>query len=186
MLRRVDLGGAAGRRVGQFSLGMRQRLGLAAALLGDPPVLVLDEPANGLDPQGIRWLRDLLKGLAAEGRTVLVSSHVLPEVELTADDVLVVSRGRLVRSGTVAELRAGTGGARVRTPTPDRLAEVLRAAGLEATADGDDLTVPAPPERVGELAASAGVVLHLLAEQQGGLEDAFLQMTGLDRTEEVA
>ena len=185
VLRTVELPGAAGRRVGQFSLGMRQRLGLAAALLGDPPVLVLDEPANGLDPQGIRWLRDLLKGLAAEGRTVLVSSHVLPEVEMTADNVLVVSRGRLVRSGTVAELRAEGGGARVRTPAPEQLAAVLRAAGHDVRAAGEDLLVSAPPPRVGELAAQAGVVLHLLGEQAGGLEDAFLEMTGLQLTEEA-
>jgi ABC-2 type transport system ATP-binding protein len=105
VLAQVGLADVGHRKVGEFSLGMRQRLGLAAALLGDPPALVLDEPANGLDPQGIRWLRGFLRGLAAEGRTVLVSSHLLPEVELTADDVLVLAGGRLVSSGTLAELR---------------------------------------------------------------------------------
>ncbi|MCU1692238.1 MAG: transporter ATP-binding protein [Frankiales bacterium] len=177
VLSMVDLGSARGKKVGQYSLGMRQRLGLAAALLGDPPVLVLDEPANGLDPQGIRWLRDVLRSLAAEGRTVLVSSHVLPEVEQTADDVLVVHRGRLVRTGTVAELRAEGGTTRVRTPDRKRLALVLGEAGHAVRDDGDDLVVSAPSAVVGELAAAHGVVLHLLAEQGAGLEDVFLQLT---------
>ena len=134
MLEQVGLTDAARRKVGGFSLGMRQRLGLAAALLGDPPVLVLDEPANGLDPQGIRWLRGFLRGLAAEGRTVLVSSHVLPEVEQTADDVLVVARGRLVAQGALSELQgAGSdapAGTTVRSPDASRLVELLTAAGL--------------------------------------------------------
>ncbi len=177
VLRTVDLAPAATKRVGQFSLGMRQRLGLAAALLGDPPVLVLDEPANGLDPQGIRWLRDVLRALAAEGRTVLVSSHVLPEVEQTADDVLVVSRGRLVRTGTVAELRVEGAGTLVRSPALSRLTEVLQAAGLTVAPVDDGLRVDAPPAQVGDLAASAGLVLHLLAEAGGGLEEVFLELT---------
>ncbi|MCW2779028.1 MAG: transporter ATP-binding protein [Frankiales bacterium] len=176
VLRAVDLAPAAGKRVGQFSLGMRQRLGLAAALLGDPPVLVLDEPANGLDPQGIRWLRDTLRALAAEGRTVLVSSHVLPEVEQTADDVLVVHRGRLVRAGTVAELRS-EGGTRVRTPDADRLVAALQQAGHAVRRDDGDLLVGAPAPVVGQVALQAGVVLHLLEEQGGGLEEVFLQLT---------
>ena len=177
VLRTVDLEVAASKKVGQFSLGMRQRLGLAAALLGDPPVLVLDEPANGLDPQGIRWLRDFLRARAAEGRTVLVSSHVLPEVEQTADDVLVLSRGRLVRSGTVAELQGGVGATRVRSPQGEQLEAVLAEAGLGVERDGADLLVSAPPPAVGALAAEHGLVLHLLTERAGGLEDAFLEMT---------
>ena len=119
-----------GRKTGGFSLGMRQRLGLAAALLGDPPVLVLDEPANGLDPQGIRWLRGFLRGLAEQGRTVLVCSHVLPEVEQTADDVLVVARGRLVAQGPLAELQGADAGTTVRSPEAPRLVELLAEAGL--------------------------------------------------------
>jgi ABC-2 type transport system ATP-binding protein len=184
----VGLSTAGDRTVGGFSMGMRQRLGLAAALLGDPPVLVLDEPANGLDPQGIRALRTFLRGLAAEGRTVLVSSHVLPEVEQTADDVLVVAGGRLVRAGTMAELRAETGsGTRVRSPQTTRLAELLTAAGHDVSRSGDDeLLVDAPTSAVGEVAAAGGVVLHRLAEQRGALEDVFLRLTttapeGLER-----
>ena len=179
VLAQVGLVDAADRKTGGYSLGMRQRLGLAAALLGDPPVLVLDEPANGLDPQGIRWLRSFLRSLAEEGRTVLVSSHVLPEVEQTADDVLVLSKGRLVRSGTLAELRsAARGGTAVRTPDPARLRAALEAAGSSATDAGpDELHVPLAPERVGELAAQAGVVLHRLAPAAGGLEQVFLDLT---------
>ena len=170
----------AGRKVGGYSLGMRQRLGLAAALLGDPPVLVLDEPANGLDPQGIRWLRGFLRALAAEGRTVVVSSHVLSEVEQTVDDVLVVTRGRLVRQGSIASLRAEAGGGtHVVSPDRVRLAALLAEAGHpvhEHPAGG--LVVDASPAQVGELAARDGLVLHRLADQQGGLEEVFLQLTG--------
>jgi ABC-2 type transport system ATP-binding protein len=168
----------AGRSVGGFSLGMRQRLGLAAALLGDPPVLVLDEPANGLDPQGIRWLRGFLRGLAAEGRTILVSSHVLSEMEQTAHDVLVLTRGRLVRQGSIAELKAeAAAGTRVKSPDASRLAELLRAAGHDVTElFSDELAVHSAAAAVGEVAAAGGVVLHRLAEQ-GGLEDVFLQLT---------
>ncbi len=175
----VDLTEAAHRKVGGFSLGMRQRLGLAAALLGDPPVLVLDEPANGLDPQGIRWLRTFLRELAEQGRTVLVSSHVLPEVEQTADDVLVLAHGRLVRSGSLAELQTeGGGGTTVRTPDGERLVEALTAAGLPGRWLGpQEILVSAPPAAVGELAAKHGVVLHRLAETAGGLEDIFLSLT---------
>ncbi|MCW2665692.1 MAG: transporter ATP-binding protein [Frankiales bacterium] len=180
VLDQVGLTDAAGRKVGGFSLGMRQRLGLAASLLGDPPVLVLDEPANGLDPQGIRWLRGFLRGLAEQGRTVLVSSHVLPEVEQTADDVLVLAAGRLVRAGTLAELQSeGGGGTKVRTPDGERFVELLTAAGLPGRWLGpEELLVQAPPAVVGELAAEHGVVLHRLAEAAGGLEDVFLSLTG--------
>ena len=176
----VGLTEAADRKVGGFSLGMRQRLGLAAALLGDPPVLVLDEPANGLDPQGIHWLRTFLRGLAEQGRTVLVSSHVLPEVEQTADDVLVLARGKLLRAGTLAELQSeGGGGTTVRTPDGERLVELLTGAGLPGRWIGpQELLVQAPPAAVGELAAAHGVVLHRLAATAGGLEDVFLSLTG--------
>lgn len=179
----VGLSDDADRKVGGYSLGMRQRLGLAAALLGDPPVLVLDEPANGLDPQGIRWLRSFLRGLADEGRTVLVSSHVLPEVEQTADDVLVLAAGRLVRAGTLADLQSeGGGGTKVRTPDGERFVELLTAAGLPGRWLGpEELLVQAAPAAVGELAAEHGVVLHRLAEAAGGLEDIFLSLTGETR-----
>ncbi len=176
----VGLTEAADRKVGAFSLGMRQRLGLAAALLGDPPVLVLDEPANGLDPQGIRWLRSFLRGLAEQGRTVLVSSHVLPEVEQTADDVLVLAHGRLLRSGTLADLQSEAGGGTaVRTPDSERLLAALTEAGLPGRSLGpQELLVGASSAAVGELAAAHGVVLHRLAETAGGLEDVFLSLTG--------
>ena len=179
VLAQVGLADAADRKVGGFSLGMRQRLGLAAALLGDPPVLVLDEPANGLDPQGIRWLRSFLRDLAGQGRTVLVSSHVLPEVEQTADDVIVLARGRLVQQGTLADLHAGAAtGTTVRSPDAARLVVLLSAAGLPGSwVTSDELRVQAPPERVGELAAEHGVVLHRLGPTAGGLEDVFLALT---------
>jgi ABC-2 type transport system ATP-binding protein len=176
----VDLAGAAGRRVRGYSLGMKQRLALAGALLGDPRVLVLDEPANGLDPQGIRWLRDLLRGLAAEGRTVLVSSHVLAEIAQVADDVVIIARGRAVAQGTVDELVARAGrGTRVRTPHRERLAVALARAGLESRSfNGDGLFVKdVEPARVGELAAAQRVVLHELAPEAGTLEEVFLELT---------
>jgi ABC-2 type transport system ATP-binding protein len=183
VLEQVGLGEDGHRKVGQFSLGMRQRLGLATALLGDPPVLVLDEPANGLDPHGIRWLRGFLRGLAAEGRTVLVSSHLLQEIEQTADDVLLLAGGRLVRSGTLAELRGAGGRASVvRSPDVTRLAEILSDAGYRSTpALGDELLVPAPAEEVGRLAAEHSVVLHGLAESTQGLEDVFMGLTEVRR-----
>jgi len=187
----LDLVGLAAdvrRKVGGYSLGMRQRLGLAAALLGDPPVLVLDEPANGLDPQGIRWLRTFLRQLADEGRTVLISSHVLSEVEQTADDVLVLHRGRRVRTGTMKQLRAEAGGGTsVRSPQADRLAELLTAAGIEVRRIGDDeIVVQATASVVGELASANAVTLHRLVESQGGLEEVFLQLTGDDVQEAAA
>jgi ABC-2 type transport system ATP-binding protein len=177
VLRLVELEDAADRRAGKYSMGMRQRLGLAATLLGDPQVLILDEPANGLDPQGIRWLRDFLRGLAAEGRTVLVSSHVLAEVAQTVDDVVVIHRGKLVEQGPVARLTAG-GHVVVRSPRADELRAALEHAGLGVTADGDDLVVDAEdPARVGDIAFEAGVPLHELTTRATSLEEAFLALT---------
>ena len=177
VLRLVELEGAAGRRAGKYSMGMRQRLGLAATLLGDPAVLILDEPANGLDPQGIRWLRDFLRSMAAEGRTVLVSSHVLAEVAQTVDDVVVIHRGKLVDQGPVARLTAG-GHVVVRTPRTAELRAALDRAGLGATVDGDMLVVDAEdPARVGEVAFEAGVPLHELTTRATSLEEAFLALT---------
>jgi len=168
---------AARRRVGEFSLGMRQRLGLAAAMLGDPAVLVLDEPTNGLDPQGIRWLRGYVRQLADEGRTVLVSSHALSEVEQTADHVLLIVEGRLIRSSTLAALRAEAGvGCRVRTPEPERLSTVLAAAGHRVRLEDEDLAVDAAAEQVGELAATHRIVLHRL-NPTARLEEAFFHLT---------
>jgi ABC-2 type transport system ATP-binding protein len=176
----VDMTTAAKRRVKGYSLGMRQRLGLAAALLGDPEVLVLDEPANGLDPQGIRWLRDFLRSLAAEGRTILISSHVLSEVAQTVDDVVIVHRGRLVRHAAMAEVDAmAAGSTTVRSPEARRLAELLAAQGIDVpVVETDRLAVGAPPERVGEVAAENGVVLHELTVERATLEEVFLELTG--------
>ena len=176
VLESVGLATHARRRVGEFSLGMRQRLGLAAALLGDPSGLVLDEPTNGLDPPGVRWLRGQLRELADEGRTVLLSSHALGEVELTADRVLVVAGGRLLRSATLAQLRAETGvGSRVRTPHEDRLRVALDGAGYEHRHVDDELVVDATPEDVGEVAAAARVSLHGLVGA-ADLEQAFFRL----------
>jgi ABC-2 type transport system ATP-binding protein len=176
VLAEAGLAEDAGRRVGQFSLGMRQRLGLAAAMLGDPAVLVLDEPTNGLDPEGVRWLRGYVRQLAHDGRTVLVSSHALSEVEQTADHVLVISNGRLVRSSSIDALRAEAGiGARVRTPDTSRLCAALDAAGHAYAHEGDGLVVETPPERVGEIAATQGIVLHALTAT-AGLEQAFFKL----------
>ena len=176
--RRARAGGE--RRAGKYSMGMRQRLALAAALLGDPEVLVLDEPANGLDPRGIRWLRDFLRAKAAEGRTVLVSSHVLSEVAQTVDDIVVISRGRLVYQGTIQDFtgRAG-GGLRVQAADGARLATALRAAGGEvATGDQGVLLVGGLGGRqVGELALREGIALYELSEQGASLEDVFLALT---------
>ena len=170
----------ARRRVKSYSLGMRQRVALAAALLGNPEVLVLDEPANGLDPQGIRWLRDLLRSLAAEGRTVLVSSHVLAEVAQTVDHVVIIHKGRLVQQATMAEVEAmASGSAFVRSPDAARLASLLREAGLDVRSAVDGaLTVAAPTAQVGELAAANGVVLHELSAARATLEEVFLELTG--------
>jgi ABC-2 type transport system ATP-binding protein len=177
-LRLVELEGAADRRAGKYSLGMRQRLGLAATLLGDPRVLVLDEPANGLDPQGIRWLRDFLRSMASEGRTVLVSSHVLAEVAQTVDDVVVIHRGRLVQQGPVHTLTSA-GGVTVRTPRRGVLREALERDGLTAaeTPDGALVVDGSDAAQVGEIAFAAGVPLHELSPRSTSLEEAFLALT---------
>ena len=184
VLELVELRQAASRRAGKYSMGMRQRLGLAATLLGDPRVLILDEPANGLDPQGIRWLRDFLRGFAAEGRTVLVSSHVLAEVAQTVDDVVVIHLGRLVEQGPVERLTAG-GHVVVRSPRADELRAALDRAGLSATSDGDELVVDAEdPARVGDIAYEANLPLHELTTRATSLEEAFLALT-TDAPEEI-
>jgi len=178
VLAEVELSDAARRRVGSYSLGMRQRLSVAAALLGEPELLVLDEPANGLDPEGIRWLRNFLRSFADGGGTVFVSSHVLAEVSQLADEVVIIHRGKLVAHQPVVELIAQAAGAtRVRSPRAAALLERLRAAGIDAEADGERLAVHAPPERVGDLAAEAGIPLHELVADTGSLEEAFLELT---------
>jgi ABC-2 type transport system ATP-binding protein len=182
----VQLSEAGGRRVGGYSLGMRQRLSLAAALLGDPRVLILDEPANGLDPQGIRWLRELLRSLASEGRTVLISSHVLAEVEQIADEVVIIHRGKFVAHETTAALSArAAAGVRVCSPQVDRLRPLLEEAALTvSSAEGDLLLVGnGSTEQVGEIAAANGVVLHELAAEKTTLEEAFLELTAHETTE---
>jgi ABC-2 type transport system ATP-binding protein len=179
LLSLVGLESVAGRRVGAYSLGMRQRLSVAGALLGDPDLLVLDEPANGLDPEGIRWLREFLVGFARQGRTVFISSHVLAEMEQLADEVVIVHHGKLVAQEPVDELRKrAVGATRARSPQADRLAAALARAGLEASLDDDRLTTSAPPERVGEIAAAEGVVLYELTRESASLEDVFLELTG--------
>jgi ABC-2 type transport system ATP-binding protein len=177
-LAEVELTEAAGRRVGAYSLGMRQRLSVAGALLGEPELLVLDEPANGLDPEGIRWLRNFLRSYAGRGGTVFVSSHVLGEVAQLADEVVIIHRGKLVAHESVASLTARAAGAtRVRSPRATELLERLRTAGIEAEATDDRLAVQAPPERIGDLAAEAGIPLHELVAETGTLEEAFLELT---------
>ena len=181
LLELVALSDGADRRAGGYSLGMRQRLGLAAALLGDPRVLVLDEPANGLDPQGIRWLRDFLRSLAAEGRAVLVSSHVLAEVSQTADDVVVIDHGRSVAQATLSELTARAGGAmRVAGPDAVALGDRLRAGGADVVGDGDRaiLVRDRTGEDIGRVIAGGGVVISELAPAGSSLEEIFFELTG--------
>jgi ABC-2 type transport system ATP-binding protein len=179
VLRLVELDAAADRRAGKYSLGMRQRLGLAATLLGDPRVLVLDEPANGLDPQGIRWLRDFLRGMAAEGRTVLVSSHVLAEVQASVDDVVVIAHGRLVHESSLDDLVAmSTPRVRVAAPDLAGFEALARAHDWSATADGRELVLTgATPPEVGAAAYRAGLEIHGLADEGGSLEEVFLRLT---------
>jgi len=185
VLEMVGLTEAADRRVKGYSLGMRQRLGLAGVLLGDPRTIILDEPANGLDPEGIRWIRDILKQLAHEGRSVLVSSHLLSEMALMADDLVVIGQGKLVQQGTVAQFADVHSDMWVRVRTPDlvRLVDVVQAAGgvaspLDAAAPHAGAAVRnIAAERIGELANSNDIVLHELAVERSSLEDAFLKAT---------
>ena len=176
----VELTDAAGRRVKGYSLGMRQRLGLACALLGDPELLVLDEPANGLDPEGVRWLRDFLRAFASGGRTVLISSHVLAEVAQTVDQVLIISRGRLVVESSLEHLTARVGGSvRVRSPQLAQLAQALRREQIETTASNDHalLAHGTTSDRVGDVAFAAGVPVHELVAEGSSLEEVFLELT---------
>jgi ABC-2 type transport system ATP-binding protein len=181
VLDQVGLTDAADRRVRGYSMGMRQRLAIAAALLGDPDVLILDEPANGLDPPGIRWIRDLLRAQAERGRAVLVSSHLLSEVALSVDDVVVISRGRLRGSGPLEQVLGGRDGpvTRVRSRDAERLATLLRERGITVEPDGAGtlLARGAPPEAVGEVAAEHRVVLSELGTVSRSLEDAFFELT---------
>lgn len=180
VLHLVELDDSANRRVKGYSLGMRQRLGLASALLGDPELLILDEPANGLDPEGVRWLRDFMRAFATEGRTVLVSSHVLAEVAQTVDKVLIINRGRLVVESPLAELTARIGGSvRVRTPEAGRLEEALRREQIDtATTNGQALLAyGTTSERIGDIAFAANIRVHELVAQSSSLEDVFLELT---------
>ncbi len=180
----VELQGVAKRRVKGYSLGMRQRLGLAAALLGEPELLILDEPANGLDPEGVRWLRDFLRSFASEGRSVLVSSHALAEVAQTVDQVLIISRGRLVVESPLRELTARVGGlVRVRSPELTALEQALRTAKVEIAGidDGALRVRGATNERVGDIAFAAGIPVHELATEGSSLEEVFLELTSEPR-----
>jgi ABC-2 type transport system ATP-binding protein len=183
VLEMVELSGSADRRVKGYSLGMRQRLALAAALLGEPRILILDEPANGLDPQGMRWLRTLLREQAAGGRTVLVSSHLLSEVAQTADELIVIRDGALVAKASLDEFTStGASQMRVRSSSPDRLATGLTDRG--ATVERDDgaalLVRGLDGEAIGELALELGIALHELAPLRSSLEERFLELTGED------
>jgi ABC-2 type transport system ATP-binding protein len=183
----VGLTDVAGRRSKGFSLGMSQRLGIAAALLGDPGILMFDEPVNGLDPEGILWIRNLMRSLAAEGRTVLVSSHLMSEMENTADHVIVIGRGRLIADCSMADFiaRGSSQVIRVRTPQPDALARAVAAAGARVTTTGAAGTGEAgeldvsglSEERVGDIAFAHGVRLHHLAPSRASLEQAFMELT---------
>ena len=177
----------ASRRVKNYSLGMRQRLGIATALTGDPEVLILDEPANGLDPAGIRWMRDLLRGFADQGGTVLLSSHLLHEIEVIADDLVVIGQGRIVAQGTKTELLAAAG-TLVRTSSATELGQALAASGITVTRSGQDtLRADAEPELVGKVAHAAGVPLSELRSADGaGLEEMFLELTAETAREGVA
>jgi ABC-2 type transport system ATP-binding protein len=182
VLDQAGLGPVARRRAGAFSLGMSQRLGIAAALLGDPPVLLFDEPLTGLDTEGIRWVRGLTRSLAAEGRTVLVSSHLMSEMELTADRLVVIGRGRLIAEGTVPEFLAGDAPpvSLVRSPDAGRLRAALEAGGAAVEPDGSGgwRVTGAAPAEIGELALVNGIALHELTPVRSSLEDVYTLRTG--------
>jgi ABC-2 type transport system ATP-binding protein len=179
----VGLEAVARQRVGSFSLGMGQRLGVAAALLGDPHTVILDEPANGLDPEGILWIRNLLKGMAADGRTVFLSSHLMSEIALTAEHLVVVGRGRLIADTSVADIVAQASknaAVRVRTPDAAKLRDAVAADGVAVTSAGSGLLEihGLTSDAIGEAAARHGIVLYELTPQQASLEDAFMALTG--------
>jgi ABC-2 type transport system ATP-binding protein len=180
VLELVGLTSVAGRRAGTFSLGMSQRLGIAAALLGDPPVLMFDEPVNGLDPEGIRWIRTLMRDLAAEGRTVLVSSHLMSEMALTAQHLLVIGRGRLIADTGIDDFlrEHGTEHVLVRADELDRLARVLRRSGADLESEADALHVHGlTATEIGKLAAGEEIALSELTPRRGSLEDVFMALT---------
>ncbi len=178
---RVGLADVARKRAGGFSLGMGQRLGIAAALLGNPPVLLFDEPVNGLDPEGIRWIRNMLRSLAAEGRTVFVSSHLMSEMSLTADHLIVIGRGKLIADTSVGEFirRSAQNYVRVRTPQPDELVRALAPKGGEARREDDGSLAVTGLEiaTIGEAALDARIPLHELSPQSASLEEAFMELT---------
>ena len=180
----VGLSDVAGRKAGTFSLGMAQRLGIAAALLGDPPVLMLDEPVNGLDPEGIVWVRTLMQSLAAQGRTVFVSSHLMSEMAITASHVIVIGRGRLIADSSVEDLVRASSGSKVRLRAPGIavLLPRLEAAGatVQATEDGSYVVSGLEPEVVGDLAFQAGTPVHELSRLEASLEEAFMELTKED------
>jgi ABC-2 type transport system ATP-binding protein len=177
----VGLRSAARKRAGGFSLGMGQRLGIAAALLGDPPVLMLDEPVNGLDPEGVLWIRNLLRSLAAEGRTILLSSHLMSEMSLTADRLIIIGRGRLIAQTTIKDFLTGGPGnfVRVRSPQSSALAALLESRGVTVTRQpGNALRITgATSDAVGELARANGLTLQELSEHQTSLEDRYMELT---------
>jgi ABC-2 type transport system ATP-binding protein len=176
----VGLADVANRRLGGFSLGMYQRLGIAAALLGDPEILIFDEPVNGLDPEGILWIRKFMQGEAEQGRTVFVSSHLMSEMALTAEHLVVIGRGRLLADTSVADFIAAhsSGGVRVRTPQPEALYDALHAAGAKALPYDGFLQIEGlTTDQVGELAADHRITLHELSQHRSSLEEAFMEMT---------
>lgn len=181
VLAEAGIADAAGRRIGGFSLGMKQRLGIAAALLGDPPVLLFDEPLNGLDPEGVRWVRGLFRRLADEGRTVLVSSHLMGEMEQTAEDLIVIGRGRLIAAESLRDFaaRSTQGRVRVRTPDAAALSGLLADEGatVRAEPDGSYSVTGLSADRVGDLAHAHGVRLHELSPHSASLEEAFMELT---------
>jgi ABC-2 type transport system ATP-binding protein len=180
MLELVGIPAAARQRAGGYSMGMRQRLALAGSLLGDPQVLLLDEPANGLDPEGIRWLRVLLRHLSSQGKTILISSHMLSEVEQTVDDVVIIANGKLIRQGAIADLPTEHVST-VRTSDPQRLVEALVSSGLEATAvDGSIQVIGNDLIRIGDIALGVGVPIHELRANENDLEKLFFELTSAE------
>jgi ABC-2 type transport system ATP-binding protein len=180
VLEMVGIPAAAGKRAGGYSMGMRQRLGLAAALLGDPQVLLLDEPANGLDPEGIRWLRMLLRHLSTEGKTILISSHMLSEVEQTVDDVVIIANGRFIQQGAIGDLPTDHAST-VRTSDPQLLVKALTASGFQATqGDGHIQVVGTDLVRIGDIALQVGLPIHELRVNENDLEKLFFELTSAE------